>query len=218
MVDSPSNDTRKLSVGTRQRLRHVTHRLHTRLSAQPLLYGLTRPDYPLSIYKLVLTANFHVYRSIESAIETCLAAPAFSAPFAYADRRTLPWLAEDLQHFGIDPDAAAHRPRQPPLLSVPGGPGQLIGTLYAIEGATLGGQVVSRQLQANLGLAATTGARFFHGYGDVAETGRRWQAFEQYADSVSDDALELRAAENAATAVFKMIEVQLDDYHARLIR
>lgn len=207
------------SQSVRQQLRHAIHRLHHQLNQHPLLSGLVRPGYSLSRYKTVLTAYFHSYQRIETAIETGLADPAFAAaPFRYSERRKLPWLVADLRHFGLDPQAPEHRPIHPPTVSVPAGPGSLIGTLYVIEGATLGGQVIARGLRDNLNLTAATGIRFFNGYGDEAETGRRWREFEQYADSVNDNPDELQRAEDAAIRIFGLINDQLNDYYSRLVR
>lgn len=203
--------------GTRQRLRHATHGLHVHLNRHPMLCGLLKPGYPPAFYQSLLAAYFHIYRSVEEVIDEFLADPDRRAGFSYAQRHKLPWLAEDLRSFAIDPEAPAYRPLQPVSVTLPTGPGQLIGMLYAIEGATLGGQVVARDLLAGLGLGAMSGARFFNGYGDDAETARRWREFEHYADSISDDAAQLRLAEESAAAIFKLIESQLDDYHRRLV-
>jgi heme oxygenase (biliverdin-IX-beta and delta-forming) len=59
----------------------------------------------------------------------------------------------------------------PELVTIP----QVLGCLYVIEGATLGGQIITRHLQANLGITPETGGAFFAGYG--VENGARWQAF-----------------------------------------
>lgn len=59
----------------------------------------------------------------------------------------------------------------PELVTIP----QVLGCLYVIEGATLGGQIITRHLQANLGITPETGGAFFAGYG--VENGVRWQAF-----------------------------------------
>ena len=61
--------------------------------------------------------------------------------------------------------------------------GGVIGYLL-IEGATLGGRIIGRHLQASLGLRADSGAAFFSGYGSA--TGPLWQAF--------GDLLRVRAA------------------------
>jgi heme oxygenase len=47
--------------------------------------------------------------------------------------------------------------------------------LYVIEGATLGGRIITRQLQTQLGLKPESGGAFFDGYG--AQTGPYWKAF-----------------------------------------
>jgi heme oxygenase len=44
-----------------------------------------------------------------------------------------------------------------------------------LEGATLGGQIITRHLQTHLGLTPESGTAFFHGYGP--ETGPRWKSF-----------------------------------------
>jgi heme oxygenase len=49
------------------------------------------------------------------------------------------------------------------------------GCLYVIEGATLGGQIITRHLKARLNVTPENGGRFFHGYGE--ETGSMWKAF-----------------------------------------
>lgn len=50
-----------------------------------------------------------------------------------------------------------------------------LGSLYVMEGSTLGGQVIARQLRRHLDLQAALPLRFFSGYG--AKTGTMWQAF-----------------------------------------
>lgn len=213
---APATVTAPTAEGTRQTLRRATHALHADLDRHPMLHGLTRPAFPLPCYQLILTGYFHLYRSLEQGIEQSIQRLGPAVPFRYVGRRKLPWLAQDLQHFGIDPEGAPHRPLRAAAVATPSAPGQLIGILYAIEGATLGGQVISRALRLSLGLTATTGARFFNGYGDAAETVRRWRQFERYADSIRDDPAQLRLAAEAAAAIFRLIRIQLDDYHRRL--
>ena len=58
----------------RRLLRDGTHAEHVRLNQHPLLAGITRPDYALTTYQLVLTAYFHFYRALEAAIDQALAA------------------------------------------------------------------------------------------------------------------------------------------------
>ena len=50
----------------------------------------------------------------------------------------------------------------------------LIGALYVVEGATLGGQLICRSLRQNLNLG-NEAHRFFSGYGE--KTGQMWKEF-----------------------------------------
>jgi len=50
-----------------------------------------------------------------------------------------------------------------------------VGCLYVMEGATLGGQVISRHL-AKLGIGPGNGGLFFNGYGE--KTGAMWKSFQ----------------------------------------
>ena len=50
-----------------------------------------------------------------------------------------------------------------------------LGCWYVLEGASLGGQIISRQVRASLGMTGETGARFFQGYAE--RTGEMWKRF-----------------------------------------
>ncbi len=49
------------------------------------------------------------------------------------------------------------------------------GSAYVIEGSTLGGKFITREITARLGFTASAGASYFAGYG--ADTGAMWTAF-----------------------------------------
>lgn len=94
--------------------------------------------------------------------------------FDFAERRKATRLEIDLGALGKTLEEREQLPRcvELPLLDTIQ---QVLGCLYVIEGATLGGQVITRHLQANLGITPETGGAFFAGYG--VENGARWQAF-----------------------------------------
>ena len=52
---------------------------------------------------------------------------------------------------------------------------ECFGCLYVLEGATLGGVVISKHIQDTLGVTPETGGLFFHGYGQ--RTGEMWREF-----------------------------------------
>jgi len=193
------------------RLQRITHAAHTRINQHPMLAGLTKLGYPLRRYTNLLARYFHIYTSIERSIEQCIAGTALSLGY----NKKLPWLINDLQYFGIDPEDPEHYPSCPLAFPLPANCGSLIGTLYAVEGATLGGQVISRHLRETLALTSTTGACFFNGYGDALETRRRWEEFGNVADSLIVTPEQRQLADESALAVFELIERQLDDCHAQ---
>ncbi len=103
----------------------------------------------------------------------------------YALRHKTPLLRQDLRALGDSESSIAALPRcehLPPLTH----PAQLWGCLYVIEGATLGGQIIIKHLNARLGLNAASGASFFDGYGP--QTGARWKAFCAALSAQGDDA------------------------------
>ncbi len=64
-------------------------------------------------------------------------------------------------------------PRCSRILSLPD-LAQALGCLYVLEGATLGGQVLSRRSAEPFGFTRAHGCAFFHRYGD--QVGPLWQA------------------------------------------
>ena len=59
---------------------------------------------------------------------------------------------------------------------------QILGYLYVVEGATLGGQILSRQLISLFGFSQDTGAAFFSSYGK-GQLGLMWKNFQHVLES-----------------------------------
>lgn len=96
--------------------------------------------------------------------------PAWEIPA----RRRAHLILEDLRRA---PGQLPLCPALPPLASLP----QVLGAMYVLEGSTLGGQVLARQLaKADIDLR-----RYFEGYG--ALTGPRWKAFCQLLSAAAPD-------------------------------
>jgi len=106
----------------------------------------------------------------------------------YNVRYKTPSLERDLIALGNTSDSLTQFPRcqeLPEITTL----SNLLGCLYVIEGATLGGQIITKHLQANLSITPESGSAFFNGYG--AETSKRWQAFcmmlTSQAEQIDDD-------------------------------
>ncbi|MFH5925586.1 biliverdin-producing heme oxygenase [Roseomonas xinghualingensis] len=164
----------------RERLRAETRPEHERLENG---LRLTDPGLTLERYR-VLLARFHGFWS---GWEPRMAAVVGDEDFL-APRRRLHLLREDLRALGAATDG----------LPVCEGPairdrGEAFGSLYVMEGSTLGGRVIVKRLGA-LGLSPETGGcRYFAGYG--AATGAMWNRFVER--------LEAEAHEESAPAIIQ---------------
>ena len=87
-------------------------------------------------------------------------------------------------------------------------PASLLGVLYVLEGATLGGNVLRKQISERLGLEAHNGCAFLYVYG--TDTGRQWKAFMDFLGSVPLDAQARGEVVQAACSTFSCFEQWLE--------
>ncbi len=99
-------------------------------------------------------------------------------------RAKLPLLAADLAAFGME---AAHCSRMEDSLlpSFDAEPGVLLGSMYVVEGSTLGGQVISRRLEAMQGFRNGVGYSFFQSYGRAV--GQQWRGFTALLEAAPEE-------------------------------
>jgi heme oxygenase (biliverdin-IX-beta and delta-forming) len=110
------------------------------------------------------------YQPLESALAPLAAWHALghtALPASHTSR-----LSSDLATLGIDAAAVprASSSQLPPLLNC----AQAIGACYVLEGATLGGCVILRDLEARIGPALMGATRFFGSRGDATLPTWRW--------------------------------------------
>ncbi|HEX8672578.1 MAG TPA: biliverdin-producing heme oxygenase [Longimicrobium sp.] len=146
-------------------LRDRTRAAHDRAEeALPLL----DPSLDAARYRAILAGfwGFH------AALEPRLAAVAELRGLGLdpTERRKLPRLEHDLRTLGADPARLSLADAVPEVEGV----AAALGCMYVLEGATLGGRVISRHLAAR-GIGPESGGAFFAGYGD--ETGEMWKSF-----------------------------------------
>lgn len=126
---------------------------------------LTREDYQKLLEKF--------YR-FYSALEPRVAANDLNGSGLDLAERTKTGLLEaDLKVLGT----FEHVKELPPLTDVPvlDTPAKAFGAMYVMEGATLGGQVITRHLNQHLGLTPENGGSFFNSYGH--RVGPMWKDF-----------------------------------------
>lgn len=186
----------------RKMLHQATHPYHLRINRHPLIVELTQHTLSLISYRKLLIAYFHIYTALEARI--CQYLKQQSSIFRYTERGKIPWLMKDLAFFHDDLIVQNHELPQALALPEIRQVGQLVGVLYTIEGSTLGGQVISRSLEEYHGLTKGEGACFFNGYGE--STSVMWQDFLCFAESLSSNAVECRAAMESACQTFQAFE------------
>ena len=105
-------------------------------------------------------------------------------------------LRQDLHHLGITTADLAQCRALPPIQTA----AEVLGCLYVLEGATLGGRTITRHVQGTLGIMPTTGGSFFDGY--AGDTARMWNAMRQTLLSGAVDAQAENAMVASAVATF----------------
>jgi len=126
---------------------------------------LTREDYQTLIEKF--------YR-FYSAVEPLVAANDLAdSGIDLAERTKTGLLEADLEVLGaLDKVQALPVLTDVPVLDTPA---KAFGAMYVMEGATLGGQVITRHLKQHLGLTPENGGSFFNSYGH--RVGPMWKDF-----------------------------------------
>jgi heme oxygenase (biliverdin-IX-beta and delta-forming) len=125
----------------------------------------------------------------------------------WEQRRKVPWLLEDLAFFGYTPDASRRVPRSSDLPELTSA-GHVLGAAYVLEGATLGGRVLQKQLTPALPLAPGRGGTFLNGYGEWNAS--MWQTFRSVLDRFGTLPSDFEALREGATRTFAAFEGWLD--------
>ena len=149
----------------RQHLKQATGPLHQRVEAQ---LRLLDADLSLDRYRRVLQVFFGFFAPVEAGLAS-LASAGPSLGLSLRDRSEL--LQRDLVALGLGRRDVASLPRctELPRLSCVE---DAAGCLYVVEGACLGGQMVARAVNRQLGISSATGSSFFEGDGKA--TSVRW--------------------------------------------
>lgn len=190
-----------------KRLRHETSEGHAALEQR---LPFVDPKLSREGYREILEGFYGYYLPLEMRL---IGSPVRAEiGFDFEERRKVPRLEKDLVALGGMRGELVRLPQcaeLPELVTIP----QVLGCLYVIEGATLGGQIITRHLQANLGITPETGGAFFAGYG--GETGARWQAFGAMITAVAERVGGEDEIIASANRTFETLELWLFPHAAR---
>jgi heme oxygenase len=123
-----------------------------------------------------------------------------------AARAKAGWLDQDLAALGLDPAARRRIPKcaqLPGIVDLP----EAMGVYYVLEGASLGGQIISRRLRADLAISEDNGGRFFASYGDGV--GVMWRAYVSALERLGATGPTASRIEFAALETFACFEAWL---------
>ena len=188
-----NTETELTETSLQQRLKRETTAVHKHLEAQ---LGLLNPGLDVHRYLRVLEAFYGFYVPVEAAVRRRAAA---ELPLGFPLRARAELIERDLLALGLSPADLAALPLcsdRPELSCVE----DLAGCLYVLEGACLGGQVLTPLLHRRLGLAKDSGAAFFAG--DEEWTLPRWTVIVAWLDGLPRTGASTAKIISAATATF----------------
>jgi heme oxygenase len=133
---------------------------------------LLSPELTPAGYRCHLEALYGLHAALEAVLAARLA--GLAAELRLSERWKLSWLEADLRALGHDEASLARLPRLPCPPALPDVP-EALGSLYVLEGATLGGQLIHRHLSRHFEGVPVGGFVFFRAYGEAV--GPMWKAF-----------------------------------------
>ncbi len=178
----------------RQSLRAATAEVHARLHRHAGFASIQNGTIDLVAYRqlLIRLYGFHV---------------SFEAVMGISSERSA-WLQDDLAAVSIGGQPTpAKIPRCTALAGFDTPAGRL-GALYVVEGSTLGGRHLARQLDHLLGSTGSAGRRFFLGRG--IDTTTAWNAFLARMTSSTRTPAARRQTVAAAVRTFSIFQDWMD--------
>lgn len=180
----------------RERLKTYTKTAHHEIES---LLNYTDPNLSLEDYKKILKKLYSFYYPLElklSALFKSTKLDIFEGRkkihLLKADLIALDCTAREISEIGLCTDF-------PCVNSV----AEAMGTLYVIEGSTLGGQILKKHFETQFDLNSQKGAAFFSGYQE--KTGLMWKHFVQFLESLPWSETEMTALETSALDTFRKL-------------
>ncbi|MBO9675596.1 MAG: biliverdin-producing heme oxygenase [Sphingobacteriaceae bacterium] len=154
-------------------LRTETAENHKKLESLMFVNEIMNNSLSIEQYKKLLTVNYIIHQKLENTLANMLDADT-AAALEMNSRLKLSALEKDLNYWGIDSltlpglDFELYLPQK--------NIAEVLGALYVLEGATLGGNVIKRHILANPNFKGKEGGLNYYGvYGE--ELSIRWKKF-----------------------------------------
>ena len=152
-----------------ERIRYETRALHQQIEG---IVPLLQPEADERVYRSYLEKLLGFHRPLEPVLFA--RAGLRELGMRRSEREKAPWLARDLLALGLSAEEVVALPRCRALPHVPSLSAAL-GCCYVLEGATLGAQLIYRELSQRLPDTMSRASQYLRCYG--SETGRMWRTF-----------------------------------------
>jgi heme oxygenase len=188
-------------------LRARTANLHVATEALPLMRNLMAPEVDAASYRAYLGAFARPYGLLEPHLHACCRSSTLNR---LGVRARWPALVQDLAALGME------SPSPPPahakqLSDLVANEAQALGGLYVLEGASLGGRVISQRLRRNLGAEADRLPFHFLGTREAPSPADGWRRFGAALEAeVATQQHDPEQVLAAAVAVFDLVHRSLD--------
>jgi heme oxygenase (biliverdin-IX-beta and delta-forming) len=180
-------------------LRMKTMPAHKQLESVPLSAAIVSPDVTHDQYAQYLEQMYAVNADAEQNIYPLLK----NVVGDVNDRNKAHLIENDLQALGRNNSLPADKPFTSKKAEMT--EAFALGIMYVIEGSTLGGRVILKNIQPALQLNEDNGASYFAGYG--ANTGPAWESFmnvlTNYPDSGATEQEVIAGADFAFSAIYE---------------
>ncbi len=183
------------------RLREATRPMHDRLEHNHRMAQLLSSELTLDQYGVVLQRFHALIQPFEDHLY-CYESDWNRLGYPALNRTKTERLLRDLKWLGIQPLSNQEIPDDAVLAcnSFP----DLVGSLYVIEGSSMGGMVITRTLQKHLNIHPDSGGAYF--FGDGPQTHQHWRTFQNMLETYSVSGYETDATITAACHAFSTFD------------
>lgn len=190
------------------KLREETRADHDELEAIGLSDKIMDGSLQPQEYKNLIRVHYLVHRSLEEQLEL-LNVQHYFPELHFEGRKKMPLIRQDLAEIGID-EVDMVRYEVAGDLPDPELPYGLLGTMYVMEGATLGGMVIVKALRKNEQLSAFEPFHYFGCYG--GDTGKQWKSFLEVLKQEGNKPEARQAVVSAAKQTYQFFRSNFQKY------
>jgi heme oxygenase len=164
-----------------EKLKAQTAELHTELEKIMFVGEIMQRTLTPNQYQQILLSNYLIHRDYEQKIHEQLT-PQNAQALQISERMKLEALSKDLKAAGLDIGVVTSKTISA-LKDIPN-EAFAMGAMYVLEGATLGGSVIAKQLAKNPNFTSDIAFHYYNCYGNQLIP--KWQQFLSVLNSLPE--------------------------------